>query len=226
MSRKRSRGFTLVELIVALVLLALAASILFGSISLATQSWDRGEAKAEQTRQMRLATQFLRVTLHTAYPVRIQPTGESALPFAGTSDQISFPGQLPERVGGGLYYFHLGLTPTDDSRSWKLTLQRVVPDYKSAEPPSFSDAETSVLAEGINSIKIQYYGSPFMEGADLQPPTWRDKWDDKMQWPSMVKIEVVPLVGPAWPAFVADLRLAGQAFCDETRRAHQQCDQQ
>jgi general secretion pathway protein J len=213
----------LIELIVALVLLALAASIMFGSISLATESWDRGEAKANQTRQMRLTTQFLRATLHTAHPVRVLPTGESALPFAGTSDEMSFPGLLPERVGGGLYYFRLALKPGE--KTSQLVLQRVVPDYQSPDPPKFIEAEESVLADGIRGLKVQYYGSTFLEGSDLAPPTWKDRWEDKMQWPQLVRLEVTPAQGPAWPPFVADLRLAGQAFCDETRRAHQQCDQ-
>ena len=43
----RIAGFTLIELMVALLLLALISSILYGSLSLSATSWDRGEAKAE-----------------------------------------------------------------------------------------------------------------------------------------------------------------------------------
>ena len=50
---RRIAGFTLIELMVALLLLALMSSILYGSLSLSATSWDRGEAKAEQAGDMR-----------------------------------------------------------------------------------------------------------------------------------------------------------------------------
>src|SRR5271169_1354346 len=68
----RDQGFTLIELSVALVLLALMASVLYGSLSLAGTSWDRGEAKAQQTNEMRLTEAFLRRTLTSQHPLRLQ----------------------------------------------------------------------------------------------------------------------------------------------------------
>ena len=47
--RRVIRGFTLLELLIALALLAMMSAVLYGTISLATDSWDRGEAKSVQT---------------------------------------------------------------------------------------------------------------------------------------------------------------------------------
>ena len=47
MKRFRARGFTLVELTIALVLLALIASVLYGALGFAGTTWDRGEAKVD-----------------------------------------------------------------------------------------------------------------------------------------------------------------------------------
>ena len=60
---RRIAGFTLIELMVALLLLALMSSILYGSLSLSATSWDRGEAKAEQAGDMRQTAEFLRQAL-------------------------------------------------------------------------------------------------------------------------------------------------------------------
>src|SRR5439155_1226685 len=65
----REHGFTLIELSISLVLLALMASVLYGSLSLAGMSWDRGEAKAQQTGEMRLTEDFLRRTLTSQHPL-------------------------------------------------------------------------------------------------------------------------------------------------------------
>ena len=61
-----ARGFTLIELIIALMLLALMAAVLFGSLSLAARSWDGGEAKAVEVSEMRQTQQFLREQLAAA----------------------------------------------------------------------------------------------------------------------------------------------------------------
>src|SRR6266567_7287974 len=64
-----AQGFTLVELIVALLLLALMSALLYGSLSLSATSWDRGEAKAQQASDMRLTEEFLRQALSAQHPL-------------------------------------------------------------------------------------------------------------------------------------------------------------
>ena len=79
----RSAGFTLVELLIALVLMAGMASILFGSLSLAARSWDGGEAKVLQVSDMRSAQTYLRAQIAAQYPQRLWKAAELPLLFAG-----------------------------------------------------------------------------------------------------------------------------------------------
>src|SRR4029453_7957373 len=137
---------------------------------------------------------------------------------------VAFPGLLPERIGGGLYYFRLALTPGD--KDFQLTLARVIPQVNPVRPPEFRDAEVSILADGIRSMKLQYFGSTHEAGGlDASPPIWRDRWDDRFQWPVLVRVDLTPAQGPAWPPLIVELKLAGQTVCDEIRRAHNTCDQ-
>ena len=53
MTAAGARGFTLVEILVALTLFALMGSVLMGSLRLAGRSWDTGEAKIAQVSEMR-----------------------------------------------------------------------------------------------------------------------------------------------------------------------------
>ena len=103
--RRHHRGFTLIELSVALVLLALIASVLYGSLSLAGESWNRGEAKAERTGEMRSAQDFLRRTLTAQHPLRFHKVPDQPLYFLGLRDSLSYAAPLPGRAGGGMYYF-------------------------------------------------------------------------------------------------------------------------
>ncbi len=79
---RRSAGFTLVELMVALLLLALISGVLYGSLSLSASSWDKGEAKADQAGDMRQTAEFLRQALAAEHPLRLHKAVDQPLYFA------------------------------------------------------------------------------------------------------------------------------------------------
>lgn len=212
-SAKGQRGFTLVELMTALALFAILSGVLFGSLRLAGRSTDAGEAKAQATAGMRLASDYLREQLTAQHPQRMRKMPEFPLLFAGTRDDLRYAATLPGRVGlGGMFYFRLALAPVPGKDGMALVLERVVPDLAAASLPEFGDAERSVLADDIKVIKISYLGRD--RGAALdQPPTWRGSWDDPQLLPVQIQIEVTPREGPPWPALVIAPRAAPEAGC-------------
>ena len=151
--RRRVRGFTLVELTVALVLLALLAAVLFGSLNLAGTSVERGEAKVDATSGMRLAQAFIRANLEQQHPLRMRKIAEFPLLFAGQRDELRYAAPLPARVaGGGLWYYRISVA-TGDARS-PLVLERTIPDLNDSRAPEFREAERSILAQDIAEIRI------------------------------------------------------------------------
>jgi general secretion pathway protein J len=216
---RREQGFTLVELPVALVLLALMASVLYGSLSLAGTSWDRGEAKAQQTSEMRLTEDFLRRTLTSQHPLRLHKVPDQPLYFAGSSDSLGYAAALPGRAGAGMYYFKLAVTANGDNS--RLTLSRVIPDYAATSVPSFGD-DFSVLADRISEIHFSYLGRD-TGAAPTVAPTWRDRWDDQQRLPDLVRIDVKPAVGPPWPTLVIEPLLSLQVGCPSWNPAAGRC---
>jgi general secretion pathway protein J len=205
-----ARGFTLLELVVALLLLALMSSILYGSLSLSANSWDKGEAKAEQASDMRLTEEFLRQALSAQHPLLFHKVLEQPLYFVGASDSLSFAAALPSRAGGGMYYFRLALTPSGETS--RLTLARLWPDYSATAIPEFGDAEKSVLAENVSEIHFAYFGRD-PDSTDAAEPTWRNRWDDTHVLPTLIRMEVKPVKGPAWPPLIVEPRIAPEAGC-------------
>jgi general secretion pathway protein J len=218
-ARNRERGFTLIEVTIALVLLALMASTLYGSLSLAGTSWDRGEAKAQQTNEMRLTEDFLRRTLGAQHPLRLQKVLEKPLYFAGTRDSLSYAAALPGRAGAGMYYFQVALTPYADSS--RLTLSRVIPDYAATSLPTFG-SDLSVLAEGIGEVRFGYFGRD-PGSADIVPPTWRERWDDPQRLPDLIRIDVQPVRGAPWPTLIIEPRLSPEVGCLSWNPAARRC---
>jgi general secretion pathway protein J len=214
----RSRGFTLLELTIALVLLALMATVLYGALGFAGTSWDRGEAKAEASAGMRLTQEFLRGQLESQHPLRMRKMAEFPLLFGGERDELHYAASLPARVAaGGIWFYRLSVA-RDGERS-PLVLERVVPDVNAARVPDFTEPERSILAQDIEEVRIGYYGRD-ANASNADEPSWRDRWDDAQRLPLLVRIDVTPKHGAPWPTLVVAPREAPEAGCrayDPTR---------
>jgi prepilin-type N-terminal cleavage/methylation domain-containing protein len=105
MNARYHHGFTLLELTIALLLLALMSSLLYGTLSLSANTWDRGEAKAVQASDMRLTEEFLRQALTAQHPLRLHKVLDQPLYFQGARESLAFAAVMPGRAGGGMYYF-------------------------------------------------------------------------------------------------------------------------
>ena len=221
--RSQARGFTLIELMVALALFAMLASILFGSLRLAGRSADAGEEKAQASSGMRLASDYLREQLASQHPQRMRKMLEFPLLFGGTGEELRFTATLPGRVGvGGMWYYKLAVANVPGKQQPALVLSRVMPDLDGLSLPGFDDAERSVLADDVKSVKISYFGRDRGVALD-QAPTWRNTWDDTQLLPVLVQIEVVPRSGEAWPPILVAPRAAPEAGCRAWDSLRVQC---
>jgi general secretion pathway protein J len=214
-------GFTLLELTIALVLLALLSAVLFGSLRLAGRSTDRGEKSAEAAASMRLAEEFLRTNLEGQRPQRMRKIAELPLLFSGSATELRYAADMPARVaGGGIWYFRIYVR-ADDADS-PLVLERMVPDITADVMPDFDQAERSVLATGIETLKIGYFGREPDAGVGAESK-WQDRWSDKQRLPTLIRIDVTPKAGPAWPTLYVAPREAPEAGCNAWDVARQRC---
>ena len=221
MSIARARGFTLLELTIALVLLALLSAVLFGSLKLAGRSTDSGEAKADAVSSMRLAEDFLRSNLAQEHPLRMRKIVQFPLLFTGKSDELRYASELPARVAGGGIWFYRLVVRGDEAKS-PLVLERMIPDLSAASMPEFDGADRSVLADGIAKLAIGYYGRGAGD-ADAVAPTWRDQWDDTQRLPLLIRIDVTPKRGRPWPTLYVAPREAPEAGCSAWDQVRGQC---
>ena len=206
-----SAGFTLLELMIALVMLALLSAVLFGSLRFAGRSTDGGEEKAEATSSMRLAQEFLRTNLEAQHPLRMRKILEFPLLFTGARNEMRYAAELPPRVAGGGIWFYRLVLRSGDPRA-PLVLERMIPDLSAPAQPEFGDADLSILAEGIGDLVFSYYGRD-PDAANVVAPSWRDHWDDRQQLPLMIRVDVTPKHGPAWPTLYVVPRTAPESGC-------------
>jgi general secretion pathway protein J len=220
---RRQSGFTLIELLIALGLLALISSVLFGSLRLAGRSYDAGDGKAQATSGMRLASDYLRTQLASQHPQRMRKIAEFPLLMGGTRDELRFTAPLPGRVGvGGMWYYKLSVAPVPGKKETALVIDRVIPDLNALDMPTFNDAERSVLADDVKTLKISYFGRDKGSSLDVAP-TWRGSWDDTQLLPLLIQVEVTPRQGAPWPPILVSPRAAPEAGCRAWDTIRVQC---
>ena len=97
MTRSRQRGFTLVEVVIALTIVATLLVVMFGSLRVGLAAWQRGDERATVLERARSLTQIVTRSLGAAHPYMTSPQGRDSarLLFEGAPDRVAFVTTAP-----------------------------------------------------------------------------------------------------------------------------------
>ncbi len=213
MKRARARGFTLLETVVALTLLATLLGVLFAGLRTGLQSWDAGVGRAGRADDLMLATGFVRRELAAAFPWRLKDPMAVHLAFAGDRDRVRFVSQRPAELGGGgLAFVSLAFEPAAaGEKAGRLVMRRAFASADATDLSPLEAAEKFALLEGVTAARFRYFGSE----NDVTPPAWSDKWEVLQRMPSHVGLEL-EMGSRKLPPIVVALRLGEEAGCYES----------
>jgi general secretion pathway protein J len=203
---KRMAGFTLLEVLAALMLLAFLLVGVYSGIHTATRTVHAGQARIEQFDQIRAAQHFMRSELAQALTQPIAHD-EHGLPlyFSGDAHEMKFVAPLPGYLGRlGPQLQQLKLVPGDNG-SLQLEASFAILPPDGSEPQPLGDAQ--VLLSGITSGGFDY------RGRDRQghPGDWQGDWKDGHRLPSLVSIHLELDGGRDWPTLQTPLRVNASA---------------
>lgn len=88
----RERGFTLMELLIALSIVAALLAILLGGLRVGLASWRQGEDRAEAHQHLRSLAELLSRSVAGAFPYRMapHPGGIPVIQFQGEEGRLAF----------------------------------------------------------------------------------------------------------------------------------------
>ncbi len=206
-SRQRAAGFTLIEIILATVLLALGLTIAFASLHSANASVQRAEAAEARNEHLRAVQGFLYRMLQVAQPLvlaRDEVTQQITF-FEGAQDKLRFVAPMPGYLSrGGPYVLTLRLAPSNagDGRLRLLFSYAMLVEEKELEDDNKLPQEE--LLDGITEAHFEYRGL----GQDAKIGPWQNSWDRPAELPLQVRLQL-RFADPArsWPAFATALPL-------------------
>ena len=103
-----SKGFTLVEIQIAILILLLIMAVLMGGLQLTAKTKKAAEKLSEQTADKRAISRLFQQQFSNILPIKALENGKSKLIFNGRQDNLYYMGYLPERViNGGPWLLHV-----------------------------------------------------------------------------------------------------------------------
>ena len=195
-----ARGFSLVEVLVAVALMAAGLALAFGIVQGAVRAAASAEQVAANSDRLRTAQGFVRRQLANALPQPIDPAAgfEDLRLLTLDDDRVSFVGEMPGYLGRGGAYLQV-LRLQRGARGTALVFEHRL---MTPEGPLRAERPPEVLLDGLADARFEARGF----GPDGRPDAWGD-WDRLGQLPGQVRL-TARFAEPRlrFPALVVPLR--------------------
>jgi general secretion pathway protein J len=193
------RGFTLIEVLLATVLLAAGLALAFATLRSATAMVQRGEGIAQRNERIRAVEGFLRRRISSAQVIAfaIDPTTQRQYRFVGEERRMRFVADLPDYLGRGGPYLHDLVAADEGGRLLaSFAMVQAGQTVREAQP-----RPPEILADDLGGIRFRYRGLD-QEGKLGQ---WQERWTAAESLPLQVSIDIESADGQSWPGLVVSL---------------------
>ncbi len=202
------RGFTVVELLVAMTVLGLVMVLIMQGMSYATTTRERMLARSDAVQAEVLARELLGREVARAQPVTWRERDQTRPGFLGTADRLRLTTVTPPYRGGAAWaLWEFALEPLPGERR-RLVVRRAAPDRRAPGFAPLDRAAGRVLLVIEAPVQFQYFGRP---GED-RPAAWLDRWAAPGQMPQTVRL-VDPTGRAVWSELLAAPRIELSVLC-------------
>jgi general secretion pathway protein J len=211
----RSAGFTLIEMLVALTLVALMSVAMIEAYRFSQRALAQTTRVDGAIHDVATTQRLLRRVLEAAYPFEPAAGSATSAPresprgLMGSSTGFSVSAPAPAQTGGvGLYRYALELLPSGALQmDWTTDRNGIAAEGELAP-------RHEALLTGVESISIEYLELIERGNGEIEP-FWRETWIDKSAPPALVRIRVKFPAGDrrVWPELVVAPRISADANC-------------
>ncbi len=173
------RGFTLLELTIAVAILGLIVVIVAGAMKLGIQSVERGEKRIDALERTRTSLNIIEAQLQSMTGLSYDDNGEKKYYFKADKDSLQFSTNYSIWRGerGYTVVSYSVASDSNGKQSMKAS-ETIVGLENSMETP---------LLNGFDRIYFEY----FSKGPTDEKGSWVDSWTDDIPFPEKLKLHLV-----------------------------------
>jgi general secretion pathway protein J len=206
---KASRGFTLVEILLALALMSMLLALAYGGLRASTRAANKGQAILQESGRVRMAHQFVRKQLNQMafLAFSTDPADEERAVFEGEAKRIRFVAPMPGYLGfGGPQVQELAIVPGDEGEM--LVLSHAL--LQGFEEQKLFERDPIILLDKIEFAEFSFLGRDEM--GELSALT--NRWEQPELLPESVSLEIefTEDVYIKWPLLIASVRVDSSAL--------------
>ena len=179
----RARGFTLIEMLLAVSLVALIMIMAYSGLEASIKMADSGEAFIDRSSRARITHEFLRKQLGRLLPLSFQQDGGKNITFEGESERVRFVGPMPGYLGrGGAYVQELYFARGNQGSVLNYRFHML----NGFDEDKFEQVEPVALLEGVARGNFSF------RSVDPQGTLkdWSGDWEDGQSVPLMVRLDL------------------------------------
>ena len=184
-------GFTLLEVLVAMVITTVLLTVLYGSFYQGIRSWQSISAHNETEHKQYLLRQHLRQQLQNSLLITTSQDHNSSIEFIGRKNHLEFITQLsPLQGNAGLYSYRITLQ--EDPVSIDIQIH----PYGTEKEPQLQQ----LTLKSDSTLQIEYSDST---GSSVN---WIDRWPYNNRLPQLIRIYQPDTPQPEWLPLTVELR--------------------
>lgn len=175
---KEDFGYTLLEVVVAVAIIALMAIPISSGLSMAFDVTSKTKVRVEHVEAVNQVVDRMETWLKASYPYDIYRNTETIYPLVGSEKEIAFVAPIsPDPADSGLYRVYL----RSDNAGRELILAFVEDNLNSNVT---DEVGSQVILSDVHSLKFEY-----LDGS-VQPAVWLDEWLLKQFLPSAIRLSL------------------------------------
>ena len=197
--KTRQRGFTLLELLIALIVTTAVVGLVFAGFGVIGRTEDRNQQQIDRAERMMAVGQWLGRKFDTLRLLSREDNGRLVNFFIGNAAGAMWVAPLPERGDdGGLYVFRA--TPLRHGEGRVDLSIEVLPYDGATMAMDWNQAKRAILLADARTLQWFYQ--------DGNTGQWTQQWDASMpRFPARVRVELADAYG-AWPPLIFALSRA------------------
>ncbi len=185
----RAHGFTLLELLLSLTILAVIVGMTSGALRIGVRAWEKGERDIENHQKQRIVLDLMKRQLMSASPGEFPVGDEETLRLKGDRETLEMVSQRPlssKNIYGKVYARYEVASEEDGLHALVFYEENIALLGKDFKPDDVDEDLYHELLSGVHLVRFEY-----LKGDEDEEPEWREKWDpeDDEGLPMAVKIE-------------------------------------